>query len=99
MTTKGIFPTWMSEIFPDLKPSINKHHFCPTPMSTESMQNPCGAGVFVIGATSHVRIRISTTSHHTHMCNEIEGSYDKKSISPLHTYNNTKNNKLVIFLA
>ena len=35
-------------------------------MSTESMQNPCGAGVFVIGATSHVRIRISTTSHHTH---------------------------------
>ena len=53
-------------------------------MSTESMQNPCGAGVFVIGATSHVRIRISTTSHHTHTCNEIEGSYDKKSISPLH---------------
>ena len=47
--------------------------------------------MFVIGATSHVRIRISTTSHYTRaMKSKV---HMIKSISPLHTHYSAKKKK------
>ena len=68
MTTKGIFLNVWNVYFPRiLKPTINKDHLRLTPMSTEFVAESLWAGVLVIGATSHVRTRISTTSHYTYV--------------------------------